>query len=139
MGFLCEDLDPTGFTQTDVNSILFSLLSNIDPNNDQFTEISLKALLRATPITPFYFQEEGQRTYIMTNLLNALKCEDEDILTLLAEILDTIAKLNYDYIGTYINQIDALAHICLDKTHLKAAKLAIGIWSTIAEEEYRRE
>ena len=75
----------------------------------------------------------------MTNLLNALKCEDEDILTLLAEILDTIAKLNYDYIGTYINQIDALAHICLDKTHLKAAKLAIGIWSTIAEEEYRRE
>ena len=111
MGFLCEDLDPTGFTQTDVNSILFSLLSNIDPNNDQFTEISL----------------------------NALKCEDEDILTLLAEILDTIAKLNYDYIGTYINQIDALAHICLDKNHLKAAKLAIGIWSTIAEEEYRRE
>ena len=139
LGFVCEDLDPTEFTQNDVNSILFSLLSNINPSNDHFTEISLRALLRATPITPFYFQEENQRSFIMTNLLNALKCEDEDILCLLAEILDSLAKLNYDFIGAYITQIDSLAHLCLDQNHHRAAKLAIGVWSTIADEEYRRE
>jgi hypothetical protein len=58
--------------------------------------------------------------------------DDEEFLIHLAETLDIITRLNYDYIEEYLPLIDQLANSLMDRDFQNAAKLAIGVWSTVA-------
>jgi len=54
------------------------------------------------------------------------------------ESLNEIARESYDYIGAYIERIGELTSNLIQSDFDAASKLAIEIWSTIADIEYSR-
>ena len=54
------------------------------------------------------------------------------------ESLNEIAKVSYEYIETYVENIGNMTHRLLQSNHDIGARLAIEIWSTIADLEAQR-
>lgn len=65
LGFICEDINPECLSIEELNAILFALLSNVDLNNIEITQIAMKAFARAAPITDKNFVIKEQKEYIM--------------------------------------------------------------------------
>lgn len=65
--------------------------------------------------------------------------EDEDIIRSTMDSLNEIARVSYDFIRDYIDKIGALTTRLIASEHDVAAKLAIEIWSTIADVENTRQ
>lgn len=74
----------------------------------------------------------------MNKIFDASEIDDEDILKSTMESLNEIARVSYDYIREYIDRIGALTSRLIASDHEIAAKLAIEIWSTIADVEHTR-
>lgn len=51
LGYLTEDLDPEYISETEMNSILFAVLTNIDENQVELSQIAASAFARAAPFT----------------------------------------------------------------------------------------
>ncbi len=49
LGFLSEDIDPKNLPASQMNDILYALLSNIHENQNELTKISVEAFKRAAP------------------------------------------------------------------------------------------
>ena len=122
-----------------MNSILYALLQNINPNDIQLTQIAMRAFARAAPSTSRNFQHVGQRELIMTQVLLASEIDDEDVLIATMESINDIVRVNYDYMFEYIERIGSLTMKLISSEHDKAAKLAIEIWTTFAEVEISRK
>lgn len=102
LGYICEDLDDQYISAENMDSILFAVLENINPQNLEMTRISIKAFARAAPLTGRNFENDTQRQYIMDNLMKAASIPDEEVLEYLASSLIDIARVSYDNIIDHI-------------------------------------
>ena len=102
IGFICEDINPKDLSDNDMSSILFAVLSNVVPDQIELTQIAIKAFARAAPITDKNFPAPEQRQFIMSKLFEAANINDEDVLSFLMEALNDIVRVNYDFMGEYI-------------------------------------
>jgi len=66
LGYLSEDLELEDISPDTMNSILFAVLQNIDPQNIEICEIAANAFARAAPFTERNFAVVEQREYIMS-------------------------------------------------------------------------
>jgi len=85
-----------------MNSILGALLANVHPNQLEITSIAMKAFARAAPITSRNFAVEEQKQYLMSQLFEACKINNEEILTSVMQAMNDIARVNYDYMREFI-------------------------------------
>ncbi|CDW91160.1 importin subunit beta-1 [Stylonychia lemnae] len=139
LGFICEDIDPQDINPDQMNFIFGALLENVIPEERQLTAISMKAFSRAAHLTYRNFSSEQHRAFIMDKIFLASTVQDEDILQSTMEALNEIARESYDFIGEYIEKIGELTANLINSEFDLASKLAIEIWSTIAEIEYKRQ
>lgn len=139
LGFICEDINPDCLPQETMNLILSALMNNVLPDQVMLTNIAVKAFARAAPITDKNFCVPEQKQFIMAKLFEASQIKNEDILTSTMEAFIDIARVNYDYMPEYIQQIAELTLMMINQQEFdQPAKLAIEIWTTISEVELAR-
>lgn len=138
LGFICEDLDPEFMDPNSLNLILGSVLQNFIPEKIELTRIAVGAFARAAPVTKANFEVLEQRQYIMENILQASKINDDEILCTLMKALIDIGRVNYDHIFDYIQQIGEMTVLFINSDKEEVAKLVVEFWTTLCEVEYER-
>lgn len=138
LGFICEDIEPAILSENDLNLMIGALLENVLPAHINVTQISMKAFSRAAHLVDRNFKSDIHRKFIMDKLFEAATIKDEDILLSTMEALNDIAKVCYDYLDQYIEQIGGLTMNLIESNFEGPARLAIEIWSTVAEVEIQR-
>ena len=137
-GYICEDVHPSNLKSEDLGSIIPGVLNNIDESNVELTKIAIKAFARAAPITKPYMESPEHRNFIMTNLFKAQSIADKEILLSLMEALCDIAKVAYDFIGDYIQQIGSLTTYFINTDFEEVAIMGIEFWISLCEAEIER-
>ena len=74
----------------------------------------------------------------MTNLFKAQTIADQDILLSLMEALCDLARVAYDYIGEYIQQIGSLTTYFINTDFDEVAIMGIEFWISLCEAEKDR-
>jgi importin subunit beta-1 len=122
-----------------MNLVLSALLTNINENNPiDLIRMAVKAFARAAPITNRNFQDQAQREYIMNALFIATKMNDEDTLEYLMQSFVDIARVNYDYLEDYLQQLGEMTFELISSDKEKVATLSIEFWTSICEVEIER-
>lgn len=79
LGYISEDLDIQFIPIDQMNNILFAVLSNINPEQRELSQISAAAFSRAAPFTSRNFEVDAQREYIMQALYKGISIDDDEI------------------------------------------------------------
>lgn len=74
----------------------------------------------------------------MNAIFNAAKLDDEEALKYLMQSLCDIARVNYDYIEPYIQQIGELTMEFIRSDKEEVAQQAIEFWTSLCEVEVDR-
>ena len=100
--------------------------------------MAVKAFERCAPFIGKNFEVPDQREYIMNALLSAACMTEDDILESIFTSLCDIARVGYDYIEPYVNQIGALTYNFINSDKEKVGKLCIEVWTSLCEVEIDR-
>lgn len=71
------------------------MISNIDPDNLDFTKIVAKSIAQLAPSSTAHFNVPDRREKIMSSVLDLLKIDDDEILHSGLEALVEIIRINF--------------------------------------------
>lgn len=143
IGFICEELNTTHFSQDVKNQIVLALTSNIsaDPAKDKIdlTLLSLKSFFHALPYAHQNFQIQNERDFIMSKLFEGFNVQDEDCQITAMQILVEIGKAEYDHVHNYFQAVCEITGKLAKCGEERVGAQAIEFWTSLAEEELRRK
>ena len=136
LGLFMEKLNPRDIQDDDVNLMWNTMLNNITPENIELTQIVSKAIARLAPATVKNFQNPDQQQKIMEGIFSLLMINDDDVLRQTLECLIDIIRINYVYMGQYLEKFNQIWEAFFDnQTNEKIAEFSIEIWNTLFEGE----
>eukprot|EP00245_Coleochaete_scutata_P006394 TRINITY_DN20827_c0_g1_i1.p1 TRINITY_DN20827_c0_g1~~TRINITY_DN20827_c0_g1_i1.p1 ORF type:complete len:875 (-),score=236.69 TRINITY_DN20827_c0_g1_i1:663-3287(-) len=137
LGFVCEEVNSEVLAQGQVNNILTAVVSGMNANeNDNDVRLAAtKALYNALDFAQTNFENEMERTYIMTVTCKATLSPDVRIRQAAMECLVSIASIYYDKLAQYMKDIFVITQKVAREDEEPVALQAIELWSTICDEE----
>ena len=80
------------------------MVDNQDPKQERL-RIVAQTIKRMAPLTETYFKDQTQQENFMRGIFNLLKTNDIDVLKCTLEGLIEVIKLNYVYMGRYLEEL----------------------------------
>lgn len=138
LGFVCEEIAGTEvLAQEQVNNILTAVVQGMNKNetNNDVRLAATTALLNALEFAQTNFENEMERSYIMTVVCEATLCPDSRVRHAAFECLVSISSAYYDKLSHYMQDIFVITSKAARDDEEAVAKQAIELWSSICDEE----
>ena len=140
LGYICEGIGSGVLSKEQGDMILTGICASLTPQETDFSvrAIAIQALLNSLKFYKANFENEEERRYIMSLLMQNLELSDMNIQIITLRALCEICSLYYSYLGAHLAEIAKITYNLIQHTQGETCILAIEVWSTLAEEEIIR-
>lgn len=120
------------------------MLSNIDGQNLDLTNIVAQAINRLAPSSQTLFKNENFMSKIMSGIFDLVRIQNNDIVAQSLEAMISIVDSNYEFMEPYLNQLYDMTSMLMSKAGQnddeddKLARLSIEVWNSLCEVEILR-
>lgn len=142
LGYICEEVEKSALSESEVDLILSAIVPNIMPNID-VQEIKMTAIMALYSCIPFCsknFKVEKEKELLLTNIINCIQHPDDEIKKKAMQCLLEVVRCYYDYIGG--KTLELLGHATFNEIkkddNEEVALQAIEVWCSICDEEIDR-
>jgi importin subunit beta-1 len=141
VGYICETVDPD-FLVKDANDILTAVIHHMrkDEPNTRVKQASITALINALEFTSKNFENQVERTAIMTCVCEATLSPDPEVKLTALQCLVRTMELYYEHMETYMQALFDISLAAIktdpsDEVGEKVVLQGIEFWNTVCERE----
>ena len=135
IGMCCEEVDPSAFTQDDLNKILTAIVFAMTRKDSETAVRGCKALFLALEFIENNMKNKKERDVIMTNICNATNNNDARVRKMAFECMWRVAEIYYEFLGSYMQTLFKITLRCVSQDQPLVALQAFEFWLTICEVE----
>jgi importin subunit beta-1 len=141
LGYICEGIGSGVLSKEQGDMILTGICASLAPQETDFSvrTVAMQALLNSLKFYKANFENEEERRYIMSLLIQNLEQRDMNIRIITLRALCEISSLYYSYLGAHLAEIAKITYDLIQHTTGETCILAIEVWSMLAEEEIIRK
>lgn len=141
LGYICDGLDTSYLSTTQVNSILSAIALSMTPTepNLDVKIIAIKAFKNSLRFAKKNFEVQQERDIIMQLIIVGCTHSNEEIRIENFKLLLDVINNYYDFMSGYLVELGRVTFQAVRQDELKVALLALEVWNTLGDIEVDRK
>lgn len=140
LGYICEGIGSGVLNKEQGDMILTGICASLTQEETDFNvrSVAMQALVNSLKFYKANFENEEERRYIISLLIQNLNERDLNIQISCLRALCEISSLYYSYLAGHLSELIHVSYPFIENETGQICILAIELWSTLAEEEIAR-
>ncbi|KAI3496956.1 hypothetical protein L1887_39334 [Cichorium endivia] len=140
LGYVCEEISHNDLAQTEVDLVLNTLVQGMHVSQEHCVRLAAAtALCNALNFTQTNFEKKAETNCIMEVICQKAKDKDPPVRKAAFECLVSIASTYYEFLEPYMITLFEITTDGFKDEEKSVAIQAITFWSSICEEEIKRQ